>query len=248
MDEKLALHLTDGVELSLPIAGIGSRSYAFIIDWHIRLLLAFAWALAATWIVSGVLEAVASGSGAQFSSIIYFAFLPASAIYFLYHPVLEILMRGRTPGKRMAGIRIVSGQGQTPGIGPILIRNVFRLVDALPVFYVLGLGITLATARQVRLGGLAADTLLVYDERPAASTFDAHLHMHPRLGSAELELAQDLVERWESLAPASRRRLSEKFLDSIGETEPAQQSDGNDRALYDRLSWILKESREQSSA
>lgn len=248
MEEKLALHLADGVELSLPIAGIGSRSYAFIIDWHIRVLLALAWSLAAIQIVPTALEGMASGSTEHLSFIIYFALLPASAIYFLYHPVLEILMRGRTPGKRMAGVRIVSGQGQTPGIGPLLIRNVFRLVDSLPFFYLLGLGVIMATGRQVRLGDLAADTLLVYEERPTTLSFDAHLHLHPRLGPADLEWAQDLLERWESLDQAARRRLAEKFLDGLGETKPAQQVDGDDRALYDRVTMVLKESREQSSA
>jgi len=29
-----------GVDVSLPIAGAGARSYAFIIDWHIRAVLA----------------------------------------------------------------------------------------------------------------------------------------------------------------------------------------------------------------
>src|SRR6185437_67445 len=28
-------------------------------------------------------------------------FVPAGIIYFFYHPILEVAMRGRTPGKRM---------------------------------------------------------------------------------------------------------------------------------------------------
>src|SRR5579871_2632596 len=30
-------------DLTLPIAGPGTRAYAFVIDWHIRLLIALAW-------------------------------------------------------------------------------------------------------------------------------------------------------------------------------------------------------------
>ena len=30
--------------------------------------------------------------------------LPALAIYFLYHPVVEVALRGSTPGKRLAGV------------------------------------------------------------------------------------------------------------------------------------------------
>jgi uncharacterized RDD family membrane protein YckC len=38
--EQLRIAGLTGVELSLPIAGPGARSYAFVIDWHIRVLLA----------------------------------------------------------------------------------------------------------------------------------------------------------------------------------------------------------------
>ena len=34
------------MDVTLPIAGPGTRAYAFIIDWHIRLLVALAWVLA----------------------------------------------------------------------------------------------------------------------------------------------------------------------------------------------------------
>ena len=60
-------------------------------------------------------------------------FLPTSLIYLLYHPLVELAMRGRTPGKRMAGVRIVNRQGGTPSSLAILIRNGFRLIDCLPV-------------------------------------------------------------------------------------------------------------------
>ena len=67
--------------------------------------------------------------------------LPALAIYFLYHPVLELAMRGRTPGKRSAGIHVVTRDGSAPSAGALLVRNVFRLIDSLPVAY--GVGLTL---------------------------------------------------------------------------------------------------------
>ena len=32
-----------GVEVELPMAGPGARAFAFVIDWHIRAILAIAW-------------------------------------------------------------------------------------------------------------------------------------------------------------------------------------------------------------
>ena len=48
VDEQLTVQSATGVDLTLTIAGPGTRSYAFVIDWHIRLLLAGAWLLVAT--------------------------------------------------------------------------------------------------------------------------------------------------------------------------------------------------------
>jgi uncharacterized RDD family membrane protein YckC len=42
-----------GVDVGLAIAGPGSRSYAFIIDWHIRVLLALAWFVTSALLIAG---------------------------------------------------------------------------------------------------------------------------------------------------------------------------------------------------
>ena len=164
-DSPIGYH-TDGVvtlnaDPELPIAGPGGRAYAFVIDWHIRLLLAIAWWLIATLLVAGgdgFGEALVGGS----RQAIYFAALPAGFIYFFYHPVLEWWMDGQTPGKRMAGIRIVTRAGEPPSLAAILIRNAFRVIDSLPVLYFAGFLATLLTAEHVRIGDLAAGTVLVY--------------------------------------------------------------------------------------
>ena len=37
---------------------------------------------------------------------------PPRLIYFLYHLILEPLMAGRTPGKRMTGMRVLTLEGR----------------------------------------------------------------------------------------------------------------------------------------
>ena len=150
-----------GADLQLPIAGLGGRSYAFLLDWHIRAVAGLAWYAATTLILKRDFIAV------ETDSIFWWAILaPSLAIYLLYHLVFEILTGG-TPGKRLAGVRIVDGNGQRPRIGALVIRNVLRPIDSF-VFYVVGLASVLFTRQAVRLGDLAAGTLLVYANRPAA--------------------------------------------------------------------------------
>ncbi len=69
---------------------------------------------------------------------------------------------GQTVGKRALGIRVVRCDGSRAGPGPIVVRNVLRLVDALPIAYIVGLVTILATGRRrQRIGDMAADTAVV---------------------------------------------------------------------------------------
>ncbi len=243
MEDKLVVQAADAVEVELPVAGIGSRSYAFLIDWHIRFLLALAWL-----VLIAVLLGLLSPAEDFFSPLLkagklalYGALLPAAAIYFLYHPLLEIVMQGRTPGKRMTGIRIVTERALTPDAGALIIRNVFRLVDSLPAFYVLGLVVAMFTARQVRIGDLAAGTLLVYDTGKRSLDFDGVIgSSSSRLSPGDRELLDDLLERWRGLDAPLRRGLAEKFLARIG--EPVAGS-GTEAELRKRLRKLKDESR-----
>jgi len=157
----LVVDSATGVDVSLPIAGPGARALAFVVDWHIRLVLLFAWYLTAAVLYNGGLNIAPPFE----PDVVWFVavVVPPAAIFLLYHVVLEIAMHGRTPGKRMAGIRIVTRQGNTPSVGALVTRNIFRLIDGFPLVYSVGLISTMLTRDHVRIGDLAAGTLLVYD-------------------------------------------------------------------------------------
>ena len=214
MSSSPSLHIdsSTGVDVALSIAGPGGRSYAFVIDWHIRLVLALAW-------YAGAAVFYALRSDRPFSlatpldpdALWALAVVaPSLAIYFLYHPLLEIMMRGSTPGKRMGGIRIVTQSGETPSAAALLIRNVFRVIDSFPLFYCVGLIATLVSAQHVRLGDLAAGTLLVYERRPELN-LPAAAH-RAALPLPLIEAAADLAARWPSLDRAARAELARRIV------------------------------------
>jgi uncharacterized RDD family membrane protein YckC len=71
-------------------------------------------------------------------------------------------MTGQTLGKRLLGIRVVNQDGSRVSFGASFIRNILRIVDALPVLYIVGLITVLATGeRRQRVGDLAARTRVV---------------------------------------------------------------------------------------
>jgi uncharacterized RDD family membrane protein YckC len=236
-EEELIVKGLTGVDMSLRIAGPGTRSFAFLIDWQIRLLAALGLILLAA--LSRLLPGASKGLTALVSGI---ALVLALLIYFLYHPVLEVLMRGRTPGKRKAGARIVSVEGATPTVGSLLMRNLFRLIDCMPGFYVVGLGCCLLTQNRVRLGDLVAGTLLVLEDADATQAL-------ARLGEAmqrsalpleALRLIQDLLDRWRDLEEGQRSRLARGLLAKLDPAFDAQRDAtlGGD-ALRARLERLL---------
>jgi uncharacterized RDD family membrane protein YckC len=222
--DVLTIQTLDAVDVQLARAGIGSRAYAFLIDWHVRLLFALAWFAVATLIVG-------RDAGAGGTAFLFAAVLPPLLIYFLYHPVLEIAMQGQTPGKRWIHLRVVTADGGTPTAGAQLVRNLFRLLDSMPAFYALGLGVMLATRDQVRIGDLAAGTLVVYDTPPAGTSLaDAAVHEGPAARVAPL--LEEWLERWSQLDPARRDEIAWGLLRKAGVDVGAGAKSGEDlRAL-----------------
>lgn len=238
LNSHIQIQSPEAMGLTLEIAGIGARSHAFIIDWHIRLLLAISWILGcgiALFSFQGMQSAWEHAS----TGMLYLWLGPAGVIYFFYHPVLEIIMSGRTPGKRMAGVKIVTNKGLTPGAGALLIRNVFRLLDSLPAFYLVGLGAVALTRHQVRIGDMAAGLMLVYsDEINKKELHQAsQLALKSDLSPADQALLLDLLKRWPQMQIEDRIRLGEKFLARTGSPVPTSYTEKkqHDKQLLEQL-------------
>jgi uncharacterized RDD family membrane protein YckC len=207
----LVIDSVTGIDVSLPVAGPGARAYAFLVDWHIRVILALGWFVSGALLYNGrfILSPPLSSDARWFGAVV----APALAIYFLYHHAVELAMRGSTPGKRMAGVRIVARDGGAPSAGALLTRNVFRLVDSLPLFYGVGLITVVLTRDNLRIGDMAAGTLLVFersDARLPARASDAH--RVSGLDAAGAEIVAELLERWPALQPDARVRLARQVL------------------------------------
>ncbi|MBC7255883.1 MAG: RDD family protein, partial [Chloroflexi bacterium] len=81
-----------------------------------------------------------------------------SLISIAYYIVLEAY--GGTLGKRILGMRIVDANGNKPGFGKSLIRNLLRIVDGL-FGYIVGAIIVASSPTKQRLGDKVAGTFVV---------------------------------------------------------------------------------------
>jgi len=97
-------------------------------------------------------------------------------VFFLaewFYPVFfEVLADGQTPGKKSMGLRVVNHDGTPIGWSASVIRNLLRVADFLPFFYVAGLVSMLCSRSFQRLGDLAAGTLVINlrEASPASRT------------------------------------------------------------------------------
>jgi uncharacterized RDD family membrane protein YckC len=139
--------------LDAQIAGFGSRFVATLIDYALIVILL----IAVTWLFIRV--------QINDASISPFYYLAIFLITWGYHLVFELIWNGQTPGKRRAGIRVIQSNGLPVTVSAILIRNIIRLFDFLPLLYGLGLVMLFATKRTQRLGDLAARTVVIREQR-----------------------------------------------------------------------------------
>jgi len=236
---QVTLQSITGVDVELRIAGAGSRSYAFVIDWHIRFVVAFAWLIVASLAYAGQIMVFDDSDPSWDRGYVLGVLLPMSIIYFGYHPILEIVMRGSTPGKRMAGVRIVTRTGDIPGPGALLLRNVFRLVDSLPMFYLVGLMCVIFSSQHVRIGDIAAGTLLIVDRDESDRSF-ARLAPTSGIDPQAADLIHELLERWNALDETTRGNLARSLIARVDKTTSAAELEAlSTHDLRTRLKQLL---------
>ena len=78
-----------------------------------------------------------------------------------YFALFEAFSNGRTPGKRVAKIRVIHQSGRGINFVESLARNLVRYVDYLPGFYAVGVVAIFLSRRNQRLGDMVAGTLVV---------------------------------------------------------------------------------------
>ena len=155
--DKLSIDTPENILLNAEIAGFGSRFVAALMDYIIIFMLLFG----VTWLFSQ-----AQGSN-RFVTPFYppLYYVVVFLITWGYHLIFELVWNGQTPGKRRAGIRVIQANGLPVTVSSILIRNIVRLFDFLPLGYGVGLVMLFATKRTQRLGDLAARTVVIREQR-----------------------------------------------------------------------------------
>ncbi|QLH80628.1 RDD family protein [Halosimplex pelagicum] len=140
--------------------GPGIRGVAMAIDavvWFALLFVAIYPIAALTGDITTTSEGVdasLSGTPGLVAFVLWFALALG------YHTLAE-WRYGRTIGKALVKIRVTGGDGSPPSLRAAAVRNVLRLVDWLPAFYVVGILAVFASGESRRIGDRVAGTAVV---------------------------------------------------------------------------------------
>ncbi len=176
-DQTYTIETPEHVRIVYRVAGPGSRLMAALVDFLIMIvpsllaLLIVIFALVAAVEREAIEEMMEGRTGPKEELVVFLAFALFSMVQFavmwFYFVIFEVASNGQSPGKRMLDIRVIGDGGQPVGLFTSMIRNLIRLVDFFPLFYLVGFVTMLASRHWRRLGDLAAGTLVVVEDTTA---------------------------------------------------------------------------------
>lgn len=163
--DRLDVDTPEQIALQLPLAGIGSRFLALAIDSLLQGILVIV-----LFIIGGV---TTNGHGEPLNRLDPFMSQSIGAIvlvlvpfclYWGYFAFFEILWHGKTPGKRLAGIRVIHESGRPMTAIECIGRNLMRGVDILPGFYAVGVICMMSNKQNRRVGDYVVEAIVVHDK------------------------------------------------------------------------------------
>ncbi|OYD09581.1 RDD family protein [Paludifilum halophilum] len=218
MENRISVTTPEFVNLEFETAGVGSRALALLLDWLILSTAGLLLLIPAS-LFMGLSEIVGNPFWSSLIIAVFFflfLFLPLA-----YYVLTEYFMNGQTIGKKVMGLRVISDQGTAPGFLAVFLRNLLRMVDNLPLLYLVGMTAVMIHSREKRLGDLAAGTLVVsLRGQPMPQIRFLYANGEPLFASRELSPVTEqqwmtldrYLHRREWMTPAARQTLAAKLV------------------------------------
>jgi uncharacterized RDD family membrane protein YckC len=210
--EKLIIETPEQTSIEFPLAGIGSRFLAILIDSMIQGVVIIVLVLIFVGLGIGFGRAGfgrSSAPGIWVAAVLIF-------VYFLllygYYILFESIWNGQTPGKRLTHIRVIKDSGQPITAIDAVARNLLRLVDQMPFAYGIGVLCVWISPQSKRLGDYVAGTVVVH-EKPfemvspqwdAPAQMSVHQYGANRLSPEEFALVETFLSRRSALEAGVR--------------------------------------------
>jgi uncharacterized RDD family membrane protein YckC len=226
---SLKIQTPEHVGFRYVLAGLGTRSTAFVLDTTFRFLVVLfiflAVSLLAQWLPT--LDPTGIFGALPKTWLLALAVLAYGIVDLGYFLVFEAVWSGQTPGKRLQKLRVIKVNGQPIGWLESSIRNILRAVDILLGFYPLGLLVMFLSSRSQRIGDYAAGTVVIVERRREVPMDRTRLRSLAKVNLAELELyilslqakqyqiIRSFLQRREAMDDSHRRELARTLVQRL---------------------------------
>jgi len=143
---QVHVRTTQNVFISYPVASIGDRILAYLLDQLI--LIIFVIAMIAFYFSVNMESA-------------WIWIVTVGAPYLLYHLMFEIFMNGQSPGKRVLNIKVLRLDGTPASVGNYVLRWMFAFIDIQVMSGLIAILVITVGEKGQRLGDLVAGTTVV---------------------------------------------------------------------------------------
>ncbi len=242
-EHRLTIETPEHIQVSYTLPGLLSRAaaYGFDLVFSLVLVAVAVGSLAILFLLLGLIfgsPTVPSGSGGLdiwAMGAISVAVFVARGCYYVY---FEVRRNGQSPGKSLMGLRVMREGGYPITLAHSAIRNILRLVDALPAFYAVGSLALLSNSKRQRLGDLAAGTVVVrqvaeMEQAESLTVTEEDQSAEPipesaKLPAAVYDITVEFLKRRHLMTQSARRRiarlLAELAIHATGAQLPARRS------------------------
>lgn len=218
--EKLDVETPEQIALEFPLAGLGSRSLAFMFDTLIQILVALVVVIVLAY-YGDSLELHMHWFAKWMTAIMIFV---GFCLYWGYFAAFEILWNGQTPGKRYAKVRVISVSGRPITAFEGVARNFMRAIDA-QFLYLVGIVAMSLDRQNRRLGDMVAGTVVVHESAEVSDTMWYSDSTRPvanvgdvarALTDTEFQVIETFLSRRLDLTPEARVNSATTIAERIG--------------------------------
>lgn len=164
--EKLTIETPEQIALEFPVAGLGSRGMALLVDSLIQLAVVIV-VVIFTAIVSPDLNLYWVSASKWMTAIVIFVLF---GLYWGYFAIFEVLWNGQTPGKRQAKIRVITASGRPINAFEAIARNFLRAIDS-QFAYAVGAIAIAVDKKNRRLGDMVAGTVVIHEVQEQGDSY-----------------------------------------------------------------------------
>jgi len=144
--QTISVRTTQNVFIHYPLASIGDRIVAYLMDWIILILYSVA--------VIALLVRIELQIEWLWLLVLVFPWM-------FYGVLFEIFMNGQTPGKRVMKIQVVKMDGTPATIGAYVLRWIFAFIDLYMLSGAIAIIVIAMGGKGQRLGDMVAGTTVV---------------------------------------------------------------------------------------